>query len=104
MYADEKRELRLQISQLLADAGLNQGTIKQMVETEIQNKVSRAVEQVLENMNKQTYSGNYIEKRITDLLHDTYINNSAFSSVVREELKNRAIKIVLTDVEGLKDG
>ena len=104
MYADEKRELRLQISQLLADAGLNQGTIKQMVEKEIQNKVSRAVEQVLKNMNKQTYSGNYVESRITDLLHNTYINNSAFSNVVREELKNRAIKIVLTDVEGLKDG
>ena len=37
MTYEEKRELRLQISQLLADAGLNQKTIKDIVEEEIKN-------------------------------------------------------------------
>lgn len=36
MTYEEKRELRLQISQLLADAGLNQKTIKDIVEEVIQ--------------------------------------------------------------------
>lgn len=44
MTYEEKRELRLQISQLLADAGINQKVIKDMIETEIKNKVDRAVE------------------------------------------------------------
>ena len=43
MTYQEKRELRLQISQLLADAGLNQKAIKDMVETEVKNKVDRAI-------------------------------------------------------------
>ena len=51
MTYEEKRELRLQISQLLADAGLNQKTIKDMVEEEIKNKVERAVDQGLKSLN-----------------------------------------------------
>ena len=38
MMYEEKKEIRKQMAQLLADAGLNQGTIKEMVETEIKNK------------------------------------------------------------------
>ena len=41
MTYEEKRELRLQISQLLADAGLNQKAIKEIVEEEIRNKHDR---------------------------------------------------------------
>ena len=39
MTYEEKRELRLQISQLLADAGLNQKTIKDIVNEEVRSKV-----------------------------------------------------------------
>lgn len=63
MNYEEKRELRLQISQLLADAGLNQGTIKEIVEQEIQNKVDRAIEQVIKN---------YAKERIDKLFSNTY--------------------------------
>jgi len=97
MTYEEKRELRLQISQLLADAGLNQAVIKQIVEEEIRHKVDRAIEQVLKSLDAQCSSGNYVEDRIKKLLGSTYINQRAFDNVVKEELKNKVIQIVLKD-------
>ena len=99
MTYEEKRELRLQISQLLADAGLNQGTIKEMVEQEIRNKVERAVDQVFMKMNAETSGGNYVESRIQWMLNNMYLSNRAFSDVVKEELKNRVINVTLQGVE-----
>ena len=43
MNYEEKRQTYLAISQLLADADLNQHTIREMVEKEINNKVDREV-------------------------------------------------------------
>lgn len=99
MTYEEKRELRLQISQLLADAGLNQKTIKDTVNEEIKHKVDRAVEQCLKSLNAESSSGDYIKEKIKDLLTRTYINQMAFTSAVKEELKNRVIKVVMSDVE-----
>lgn len=99
MTYEEKRELRLQISQLLADAGLNQKTIKDIVEEEIKNKVERAIDQCLKSLNSECYSGDYVSERISKLLNNTYLNQQAFDRVVREELKNRVIQIVLKDCE-----
>ena len=86
MTYEEKRELRLQISQLLADAGLNQGTLKEMVEKEIQNKVDRAVQQTVEPMVNQFFSNRYI------------IGNCA-ERAIKEELKNRVINVTLCGLE-----
>ena len=99
MTYEEKRELRLQISQLLADAGLNQKAIKDMVDEEIQNKVNRAVNQCIKNLNAETSNGDYIQSCISRMLNNTYLNQSAFDRVVKEELKNRVIKVVLENVE-----
>ena len=99
MTYEEKRELRLQISQLLADAGLNQKTIKDIVEEEIKNKVERAIDQCLKSLNSECYSGNYVSERIKNLLNNTYLNQQAFDKVVKEELKNKVIKVVLKDCE-----
>jgi flagellar biosynthesis/type III secretory pathway protein FliH len=99
MNYEEKRELRLQISQMLADAGLNQKTIKEMVEVEIRNKVNRGVEQAMNSLNSECYSGDYCKEKIQDLLRNTYLNQQAFDRVVREELKNRVIKVVMSNVE-----
>lgn len=101
MTYEEKRELRLQISQLLADAGLNQAVIKQIVEEEIRNKVDRAIDQVIKSLNAQCSSGNYVEDRIKNLLNNTYLNQRAFDNVVKEELKNRVIKVTLCELEGV---
>lgn len=98
----EKRELRLQISQLLADAGLNQGTIKEMVEVEIKNKVERAVKQTLDHLNAQTSSGDFIDEQVKKYLRSEYMNSYAFTNAIKEEIKNRVIQIVIKDVEEAK--
>lgn len=102
MDYEEKRELKRQVSQLLADAGLNQGVIKEMVEEEIHHKVSRAVTQVITHLNNQCSSGDYIDEQIRKYLRNEYVNSASFSSVLREELKNRVIQVVLKDVEEVK--
>ena len=99
MTYDEKRALHVEISQMLADAGLNQGEIKRIVEEEIKNKVERAVEQVIKRLNAETGSGDYFGEEISRLLRNTYFNNSAFERVMKEELKNRIIQVVLKNVE-----
>lgn len=99
MTYEEKRELRLQISQLLADAGLNQATVKRVVEEEIRNKVDRAIEQVIKSLDAQCSSGNYVENRIKELLRSTYLNQRAFDNVVKEELKNRVINVTLCGLD-----
>ena len=99
MTYEEKRELRLQISQMLSDAGLNQKTIKDMVEEEIKNKVERAVDQCLKSLNSQCHSGDYVSERIGNLFRNTYLNQVSFDRVVKEELKNRVIQVILKDCE-----
>jgi len=99
MTYEEKRELRLQISQLLADAGLNQATVKQIVEEEIRHKVDRAIEQVIKSLDAQCSSGHYVEEQIRKLLSNTYLNQRAFDNVVKEELKNRVINVTLCGLE-----
>ena len=99
MTYEEKRELRLQISQVLSDAGLNQKTIKDMVEQEIKNKVERAVDQCLNSLNSECQSGDYVSERIRKFLMNKYTNQATFDRIVKEELKNRVIQVVLKDCE-----
>ena len=103
MTYEEKRELRLQISQLLADAGLNQKTLKDMVEKEIKDKVDRAIDQCIKSLNSESMSGDYVRERIGKLFNNTYVNQGAFDKVVKEELKNRIIEVTLKDVKVNED-
>ena len=89
MTYEEQRQLRLQISQLLADAGLNQKTIKDMVETEIRNKVDRAIEQC---------SNEIVTERV-DKFFSSYTFSKYFDKAVKEELKNKVVQVVLKDCE-----
>ena len=98
MTYEEKRELRLQISQLLADAGLNQKAIKDMVETEIKNKVDRAVEQTIKSLNSECSSGNYFQDRVTKYVN-SYMMSTDVRKAVREELSNKVISVTLKDCE-----
>jgi hypothetical protein len=102
MTYEEKRELRLQISQLLADAGLNQKAIKDMVETEIKNKVDRAIEQTINSLNSECSSGNYFRKRIDSYL-GSYAVKMDMDKAVRDELKNKVIQVVLKDCEATNE-
>ena len=79
----------MQISQLLADAGLNQSVIKDMVETEIRNKVDRAIEQC---------SNDIVTERV-DKYFSSYTFSKYFEKAVKDELKNKVVQVVLKDCE-----
>ena len=87
------------MSQMLADAGLNQGTIKEMVLEEIKSKVDKAINQAIESLNAECSSGDYIKETIQHYLKSNYVNSYACTSAVKEELKNRVIQVVLKDVK-----
>ena len=90
MTYEEKRELRLQISQLLADAGINQETLKELAREELEKKSERAIEQVIENRMKEILS--MLRREIQSNLY----------SAVKNEIQNRIIQVVLKDCENEK--
>lgn len=99
MNYEEKRQTYLAISQLLADAGLNQHTIKEMVEKEVYNKVNREVKNEIQRLNETTYSRNFIEEQIRKRIGNDYVTRNTLETVIKEELKNRVIKVVLDKCE-----
>ena len=99
MTYEEKRAVRMEISQMLADAGLNQGTIKEMVTDEIKHKVDRAVDQAIASLNAESSSGNYFKDKITQFFNNHYMASQAFTLAIKEELKNRVISITLKGME-----
>ena len=99
MNYEEKRQTYLAVSQLLADAGLNQHTIKEMVEKEVYNKVNREVENVIQKLNETTYSGNFIEHELRKRIASDYVTRNVIETIVKEELGNRVIKVVLDKCE-----
>ena len=98
MYNEEKRELRLQISQLLADAGLNQKTIKDTVEKEITNKVERAIEQVFKHLDSQTSSGSYIGEWVERYLKYSFSLKDEIRKQIKSELSNKIISVEFNDM------
>ena len=102
MNYEEKRALHVEISQMLADAGLNQCEIKRIVEEEIKNKVERAVEQVIKRLDAETSSGDYFGEEISRMLRNTYFNSGAFERAMKEELKNRIIYVSIKDKDSIK--
>ena len=99
MNLEEKRELRLQISQMLADAGLNQGTLKEMVIDTINAKVDRAVDQCFNRLNAETSSGNFVSEYVHKLINQTLWTERAIKDAVFDAIKNKVVRVVLTDCE-----
>ena len=97
MNYEEKRQVYLVISQLLADAGLNQHTIREMVEKEIYNKVDREVNNAIQKLNEESYDGHYIEEQIRKRITNDYVTRGVIEASIKEELKNRIIKVVLDE-------
>jgi len=80
MTYDEKRGLRLQIRQILADVGINKGTLEEMVKHEISNKVERAVAEMT-NPNNQDGVWRLITERIYN-----WMGYGNLKSVIAQEL------------------
>ena len=45
-----------------------------MVEKEVYNKVNREVKNIIQGLNEQCYSGNYIEEQIRKRIASDYVN------------------------------
>lgn len=88
MTYEEKRELRLQISQLLADADINQTTLREMAQEELEKKTERAIKEVVESRVKEILP-TILKREIQSNLY----------SAVRGEIQNRIIQVVLKDCE-----
>jgi len=87
MTYEEKRELRLQISQMLADAGINQSTLREMVKQEISNKVERVVTEMA-NPNNQDGVWQFIKERVYERV-DNWVVYGSLKSTLAQELANR---------------
>lgn len=96
--AEIEQEVQNAVEKILADAGLNQGTIKQMVETQIKNKTDRAIDQCIKSLNSECSSGDYFKERISSHVSSWFFNDN-IRSAVKEELKNKVIQVVLKDCE-----
>lgn len=87
MNYEEKTELRRQISQMLADAGINQTTLREMVQDSIDKKVARTVEQVAAaSMEK------YLKTHIPTYRREI---DRAIEEKVKEQLLGKVISINL---------
>lgn len=94
MLYDEKREIRLQISQLLADAGINQQSIKDMVSSDLDNKIDRAIKQVIQNLDSNSYSGSFINDKISEYFkYNTSRIDKLIQSAIHDSLVDRIISI-----------
>lgn len=98
MMYEEKREVRLQISQLLADAGINQKSIKEMIEETIADKVDRAFDQMIRQLDSQSTSGSYIKDALNKEITNNYVTDRAIRNAVKDELKNRVISVTLKNI------
>lgn len=97
MTFEEKRELHKAISQMLADAGINQTTLAEMAQHEISNKAERAVQQEIQKMDAEI-NGNSIAKMLRNKINnflDGYdtLGSIRLRDIVREELSKRIICI-----------
>lgn len=92
MTYEEKRELRLQISQMLADAGINQSTLREMVKQEISNKVERVVTEMA-NPNNQDGVRQFIKERIYERIDNWVVYGSLKSTLAQELAKQLTITV-----------
>ena len=99
MNLEEKRELRLQISQMLADTGLNQAVLKEIVIDTINAKVDRAVDQCFKRLNAETSSGDFVSEYVHKQINCTFWTERAIRNAVLDAIKNKVVRVVLTDCE-----
>ena len=95
MTLEEKRELHKAISQMLADAGINQTTLKEMAQQEVSKKAERAVQQEIQKMDAEINGNsiaNMLRKKVNNFL-DGYdaLGNFSLRNIVKEELSKRII-------------
>ena len=95
---EERKEIKKQVGQLLADNGLNRGTIKEIISEEIRKKVNGIVDDTIKSLNAQCSSGNWMKEQAMHYFKDQYLHSYACNQTVKEALNNKIINITLKDV------
>lgn len=95
MTYEEKRELRLQISQMLADAGINQAMLKDVVMQTINARVDRALDQCMKRLNSESSSGDFIQDHINRRITDRFWSERYIREAVFKAISDKVLKISL---------
>lgn len=95
MTPEEKRAIHIEISQMLADAGINQATLRELVLGAINQKVEKAIEQAIKSLDSTSRCNNYLLEMV---------NRATTDARVEFEVKNTASKVLKEmALEALKD-
>ena len=92
MTHEEQKQVRIQISQMLADAGINQKTIKEMVRQEIKNKVDREFDRCLKNCIEEERQA---MSRKADAEIQRFFMRGGIDGAVKRALMDRVINVTL---------
>lgn len=57
----------------------------------------------MNSLNSECYSGNYVKERVQKQIESAYLTQSYIRDAVKEEMKNRVFKVILTGVEETND-
>ena len=90
MTLEEKRQLHIEISQLLADAGINRQTLKEMVKDEMNKKIDQAIDNYFNSKEFKDKIDVILNKYSTSrYLIDTIISKALQNKRVNIEIKNK---------------
>lgn len=92
MTYEEQKQVRIQISQMLADAGINQKTIKEMVRQEIENKVDREFDRCLKGCIEEERQE---MSRKADAEIQRFFKHGKIDDVVKRALMDKVINVTL---------
>lgn len=92
MTYEEQKQVRIQISQMLADAGINQKTIKEMARQEIKNKVDREFDRCLKNCIEEERQE---MSRKADAEIQRFFKHGKIDDVVKHALMDKVINVTL---------
>ena len=93
MTLEEKRQFHIEMGQLFAENGINQQTIKEMVEKELSAKISRAIDQYFSKPENQ----NLFEDKINDWIRK-WTTERNLEDIIGKVLAKKVINIELKDV------
>ena len=94
MTLEEKRQLHIEISQMLSDAGINQSTLKEMIEKQLSAKIDRAIDNFFNSKENIDKYNEKLEKWINKYTSERYLMD-----MIVKILQKKIIHIELKDTE-----
>lgn len=73
--------------------------MKEMVINTINAKADSAVDQCFKKLNSETSSGDFISSYVRTQINNTFLTERVIKNAVLDAIKNKVVKVVLTDCE-----